>query len=239
MQYHSIVRGTFRSRPNRFIAMVEIDGTEYRCHVKNTGRCRELLVPGCMVLLEPGETPGRKTPYDLVAVYKGNLLINMDSQAPNKAVQEWLAAGGLFRDYEPVSLPDCFGSRLVTLKPEQTYGASRFDFYVETDGCRLFLEVKGVTLEEDGVLRFPDAPTERGVKHLEELIACRKEGYEAAVLFVIQMERAKYFTPNTVTHPEFAEALLRAQEAGVHVMAMNCRVRENGMELDRTVPVRL
>ena len=237
MQYPSIVTGTFRSRPNRFIALVDIDGVEQVCHVKNTGRCRELLLPGSKVILAQASNPARKTKYDLIAVYKGDLLINMDSQAPNAAVGEWLQNGGLFA--LPQNQDGQLGSYLRTLRPETKYCNSRFDFYLESDTCRMFLEVKGVTLEEDGVLLFPDAPTERGVKHLRELIAVTREGYRAGVLFVLQMEQARLFMPNRQMHPEFAQALKEAADAGVLVLAMNCHVTPDSMTLWHPVPVQL
>lgn len=270
MQYKKTVTGTFLSRPNRFVAVVEIQGKEEVCHVKNTGRCRELLIPGCTVILSDSQwdaspasgtdipstsevsdstgTPkgrrpsarkpaSRKTRYDLIAVYKGDLLINMDSQAPNAAAGEWLAAGGLFA--LPQAQEAHLGNRLLSLRPETVYGSSRFDFFLETDTCQMFLEVKGVTLEEQGVLKFPDAPTERGIKHLTELSACIKEGYRAGVLFVIQMEDALYFTPNAQTHPAFAQALTDAREKGVLLFAMNCTVAPDRMDILAPVPIQL
>ena len=202
-------------RPNRFIAYAELNGKKETIHVKNTGRCAELLRPGAVIYVQESDNPERKTKWDLIAVEKetgsGNRLINMDSQIPNRVVQEWIEAGNLFPD---VSL----------VRPETTYGNSRFDLYVEAGERRIFIEVKGVTLEEDGVCRFPDAPSDRAVKHLEELIRAKKEGYEAYVFFVIQMKGVSYFTPNTDTHPAFAEALRRAKEAGVEILAYDCNV---------------
>lgn len=225
MRYQRIREGIFRERPNRFVAMVELEGVVERCHVKNTGRCRELLVPGARVFLEESENPSRATRYDLVAVYKGDRLINMDSQAPNRAAGEWLAAGGL-------------GFIPQVLRPEVRFENSRFDFYWEKDGQRGFVEVKGVTLEQDGVVLFPDAPTLRGVKHLEELIRCVDLGYEAAVLFVVQMEGVRYFTPNRTTHPEFARALAEAAAQGVRVLAVDCHVTPKEMTLRQAVAVK-
>lgn len=193
-------------------------------HVKNTGRCRELLQRGARVYLERSDNPVRRTAYDLVAVEKGTRLINMDSQAPNKAAEEWLRSGAL--------LPDI---RLV--QPEFRYGNSRFDFYMETASERIFMEVKGVTLEEDGVVLFPDAPSDRAVKHVEELILARHAGYRCFVLFVIQMENVKYFMPNRRTHPEFAEALRRAEQAGVEILACDCLVTPESMRINRSVPI--
>lgn len=226
MQYHSIKKGIFHARPNRFIAHVEVDGAMEVVHVKNTGRCRELLVPGAIVYLEEGRNPARKTKYDLIAVEKGDLLVNMDAQAPNKVFQEWAEAGGF--------LPG-----LTLLRPETTWGSSRFDFYWEAGERRGFVEVKGVTLEDEGHARFPDAPTERGVKHLEELIRCQEEGYEAAVCFVIQMAGMKDFAPNDVTHPAFGAALRKAAAAGVRVLAQECMVTPETLTMAGPVTVRL
>ena len=226
MHYGEVVRGTFLSRPNRFIARVMLEEGEALCHVKNTGRCRELLVPGAPVYLEAAENPARKTRWDLIAVEKGELLINMDAQAPNKVFGEWAAAGN-------------FQKNLTLLKPETTFGASRFDFYWEAGPISGFVEVKGVTLEQDGVVLFPDAPTERGVKHLEELVKARQAGYEAAVCFLIQMERVEWFQPNDGTHPAFGAALRRARDAGVEVLALDCRVGPDFLEAGRAVEVRL
>ena len=209
------------------MAHVELSGEPVVCHVKNTGRCRELLVPGATVYIQECDDPRRKTRYDLIAVEKGSLLINMDAQAPNQVFREWAESGGF--------LPG-----LTKLRPETTWGKSRFDFYWELSTERRgFVEVKGVTLEEDGHARFPDAPTERGVKHLEELIACRSEGYEAAVCFVLQMAGMKDFAPNDVTHPDFGEALRRAAQAGVQVMARECVVTPDSLVMGKEVSVLL
>ena len=226
MQYGKILPARFLSRPNRFVARVEAEGEELVCHVKNTGRCRELLVPGATVWLEESPNPSRKTKFDLIAVEKGDRLINMDAQAPNKVFGEWAAAGG-------------FREGLTLLRPETTYGSSRFDFYWESSKSRGFVEVKGVTLEEDGVVRFPDAPTLRGVKHLDELVKAREAGYEAAVCFVIQMEDVRWFAPNDVTHPEFGQALRRAAQAGVEILAMDCAVTPQSLTMGKSVPIRL
>ena len=219
MKYKQIVRGTFIERPNRFIAKVNIAGKTETVHVKNTGRCRELLVPGATVYLEAGDNPERKTAYDLVAVQKQDRLINMDSQAPNKVVEEWLLKKELFPG-------------LICVRPETKYGNSRFDFYVEYDkedsrskSGKAFIEVKGVTLERDGVVLFPDAPSDRAVKHVEELIQAKAAGYDAYIIFVIQMDEVKYFLPNRETHPEFAEALEKAARSGVEILAYDCSVR--------------
>lgn len=223
MRYENIVKGRFLARPNRFTAQVEINGRNEICHVKNTGRCRELLVRDCTVYLDKAKNPDRKTKYDLVAVEKGQRLINMDSYAPNIAAGEFL----------PKIFQNCI------IKPEYTYGNSRFDFYIENNTGKILLEVKGVTLEEDGVVMFPDAPTERGLKHVNELTGCTKSGYEAYLLFVIQMDNVKYFTPNYGTHPEFGEALKKASRAGVKLLAYDCAVTPNGMEINSPVCIKL
>ncbi len=222
MKYENIVPGIFLVRPNRFIAHVEINGAVEICHVKNTGRCAELLIPGARVYLQRSDNPARKTKYDLIAVYKGDVLINMDSQAPNKAAAEFIP-----RLFENVTL----------VKPEARHGDSRYDFYIEAGVRRIYMEVKGVTLEEDGVAMFPDAPTERGVKHLGGLVSCVEEGYEAAVLFVIQMKGVREFKANVRTHPQFGEALRRAAGAGVQVYAMDCVVAPDELVIDKPVPV--
>ena len=224
MHYSNIQRATFLRRPNRFIAHIEVDGREEVCHVKNTGRCRELLTDRATIYVEHHDNPNRKTKYSLIAVEKGDLLINMDSQAPNKVVGEWLL------EKEP------FG-KVKLLKPECTYGSSRFDFYLETEAEKIFIEVKGVTLEEDGIVRFPDAPTERGIKHLEELRACVEAGYKAAVIFVVQMEGMQHFEPNDKTHPQFGEALRQARKAGVEVLAYECKVTPSSLEITKSIPV--
>ena len=224
MHYSNIQRAIFLRRPNRFIAHIEVDGREEVCHVKNTGRCRELLTDRATIYVEHHDNPKRKTKYSLIVVEKGDLLINMDSQAPNKVVGEWLL------EKEP------FG-KVKLLKPECTYGSSRFDFYLETEAEKIFIEVKGVTLEEDGIVRFPDAPTERGIKHLEELCACVEAGYKAAVIFVVQMEGMQHFEPNDRTHPQFGEALRQARKAGVEVLAYECKVTPSSLEITKSIPV--
>lgn len=226
MIYKNIKAGIFKARPNRFIAHIEIDGHVEICHVKNTGRCRELLIPDCIVYVEEADNKARKTKYSLIAVQKGERIINMDSQVPNKAVHEWLLGGNLFED-------------ILLIKPEKVYGNSRFDFYIETPGQKIFIEVKGVTLEEDGIVRFPDAPTERGVKHMKELISCTRMGYEAYILFVIQMKDVKRFEPNDVTHPEFGMTLREAKRQGVHVLAYDCNVNPESLSIGKPVPVML
>ena len=225
MQYQNMVAGIFLARPNRFIAHVEIDGKLEICHVKNTGRCRELLPMGAKVWCQQFDNPNRKTKFDLITVQKGQRLINMDSQAPNIAAKEWLMAGGL--------------GEISELKAEYTHGDSRFDFSFLKDGRRCFLEVKGVTLENNGICAFPDAPTERGVKHLKGLTALAREGYGAYVLFVIQMADVICLHPNNTTDPAFGKALREAAENGVQILAMDCAVTENSMSIDKPVEVRL
>lgn len=226
MEYKNIYKARFLSRPNRFIAYVELAGKQQQVHVKNTGRCRELLTAGAEVYLEKAENPERKTKYDLVAVRKGSRLVNMDSGAPNKAVKEWLEKGGLFQNIQLV-------------RPETVYGGSRFDFYAETEEEKIFIEVKGVTLEHDGVVSFPDAPSERAVKHVRELMRAVTEGYHAYVLFVIQMTDVSYFMPNEETHPAFGQVLREAAENGVCIKAYDCKVWEKGMAIRSPVEVRL
>lgn len=226
MNYDKVKTGIFKSRPNRFIAYVMMDGVTETCHVKNTGRCKELLIPGVRVYLEEHNNPKRKTKFSVIGVQKGSRMINMDSQAPNKVVYEWIQSGGLYSD-------------IKLIKPEKTYGNSRFDFYVETTNKQIYIEVKGVTLEEDGIVRFPDAPTERGVKHINELISCVKEGYEAYIIFVIQMKDVKYFEPNDITHPEFGKALREAEKKGVHIIAMDCDVKKNQLNIRHNVKIKL
>lgn len=226
MKYANMLEARFVARPNRFIAHIEVNGREEVCHVKNTGRCRELLIPGCTIYVQHHDNEKRKTKYSLIAVKKGELLINMDSQAPNKVVEEWL------KENKP------FGE-MTMLKPEYTYGDSRFDFYLETAGKKMFIEVKGVTLEEDGVVKFPDAPTERGVKHVRELGELIDAGYACAIIFVVQMSGMKYFTPNWQTHAEFGEALQKAQNAGVQIYAYECEVAIDSLKITKEIPVKL
>ena len=226
MRYRNIHKAVFLSRPNRFIAKVLLAGEEITVHVKNTGRCRELLIPGCTVYLEKSGNPARKTAFDLVAVEKGNRLINMDAQAPNRLFEEWARQGH-------------FRPGLTLLRPETTFETSRFDFYWEAGEQKGFVEVKGCTLEEDGWTYFPDAPTLRGVKHLEELVRAKGQGYEAAVCFVIQMADVDGFSPNDRTHPEFGQALRRAAEQGVEVLCRCCAVTPEEVYITCPVPVRL
>lgn len=225
MTYPNITPGTFLSRPNRFIAHVEIGGTTEVVHVKNTGRCRELLPSGAQVWCQRSDNPKRKTKYDLITVRKGARLINMDSQAPNAAAKEWLLSGGL--------------GAIEDLRPETFHGDSRFDFSFTLEGKLCFLEVKGVTLEADGICAFPDAPTQRGVKHLRGLTEAAAQGFGAYVLFVIQMPDVRYLHPNDATDPEFGSALREASANGVHILAMDCEVTEDTMTIRSPVPVRL
>ena len=224
MKYERIEIGRFIERPNRFIAYVNIAGRKETVHVKNTGRCRELLIPGATVYVQESDNPNRKTKWDLIGVKKGNRMINMDSQITNAVVKEWIEKGNLFANPS-------------LIKPETTYGQSRFDLYVEEGERKAFIEVKGVTLEEDGIVRFPDAPTERGVKHVEELCHAVSEGYEAYVIFVIQMDKVSYFTPNERTHKAFGDALRKAKKAGVHILAYDCKVKKDSISLYKEVPV--
>lgn len=226
MTYNRIRQGTFLARPNRFIAYIDVDGTTETVHVKNTGRCRELLIPGATVWVQEWDKPERKTKFDLITVKKSGRIINMDAQAPNKVFSEWAQAGD-------------FVTGLTILRPEQVYGTSRFDFYWQAGDRRGFVEVKGVTLEEGNAAYFPDAPTERGVKHVEELISCRSDGYEAVLFFVIQMEGIIYWSPNDRTHPAFGAAVRRAAQAGVQVLAFDCQVTCDSLALHQPVEVRL
>ena len=225
MRYENMVPGLFLARPNRFIAYIEIDGQEEVCHVKNTGRCRELLPVGAKVWCEKSDNPDRKTHYDLISVKKGSRIINMDSQAPNAAAKEWLRSGGL--------------GEIQDLRAETVQGDSRFDFSFTKDGKQCFLEVKGCTLENDGVCAFPDAPTERGAKHLRGLTELAKNGFGAYVLFVIQMTDVKYIHPNDATDPAFGSALREAAAAGVHVLAVDCQITPETMTIREFVDVRL
>ena len=225
MDYQNVISGVFLTRPNRFIAHIEINGAVEICHVKNTGRCRELLVPGCTVYCQRSANPNRKTKFDLIAVQKGGRLINMDSQAPNRAAGEWLQKGGL--------------GDISELRPEVRHGDSRYDFSFVKDGKRCFLEVKGCTLESDGICAFPDAPTERGAKHIRGLTDAAREGYGAYILFVIQMSDVKYIRPHDETDPAFGQALREAAQNGVQVLAMDCAVTPDTMEVRQPVLVRL
>lgn len=226
MRYaQNIVPGRFLARPNRFIAHIEIDGKAEICHVKNTGRCRELLPEGAKVYCADCLSPARKTRYDLIAAEKGSRLINMDAQAPNAAARQWLEQGGL--------------GEIAQLRAEHTFGDSRFDFSFVKEGKQCFLEVKGVTLENNGICAFPDAPTQRGTKHLQELARLSRAGYGAYVLFVIQMSEVKYLHPNDATDPAFGQALRHAAQAGVNILAMDCAVTPNTMTIRKPVEIRL
>ena len=227
MRYDCVVPATFLARPNRFVAEVLLpEGEHIICHVKNTGRCRELLVPGTRVWLEKSANPARKTAYDLIAVEKGERLINMDAQAPNRVFHEWVVSGGVF-------------GQDVSVKPEYRYGESRLDFCLETERGMHLIEVKGVTLEENGHARFPDAPTERGVRHIRELQRAVENGIDAALFFVIQMENIQTLRPNDETHPAFGAALREAASAGVRIMAWDCTVTPDMLAICRQVPVLL
>ena len=226
MHYENMEPAVFISRPNRFVAYVEQAGKQEICHVKNTGRCRELLIPGAELYVQRSDNPARKTALDLISVKKGDQWVNMDSQAPNKAAAEWLKNGG-------------FGTKEILVRPEYKYENSRFDFYLETEGRKAFMEVKGVTLEEDGTARFPDAPTERGVKHIRELMRCLDDGYEAFILFVIQMKGVHAFEPNDRTHPAFGETLREAAGKGVRILAYDCLVKPDEMTIDQRIEVHL
>lgn len=229
MEYRKVIKAVFKRRPNRFVAYAEINGREEIVHVKNTGRCRELLVEGCTIYLAEADNPNRKTRYDLIAVEKirqnkSPLLINMDSQIPNTVTEEWLRKGMLF-------------SENAVIKREVTYRNSRFDFYINDGERKIFLEVKGVTLEKEGIAMFPDAPTQRGVKHINELMKCIDDGYEAYILFVLQMKETSAFQPNDKMHPEFGEALRRAEKAGMNIIAMNCSVSCSEIAINKPVQI--
>lgn len=226
MRYENILPARFISRPNRFVAHVELNGVDTVCHVKNTGRCRELLLPGAEVYIQRAAGPARKTAYDLIAVRKGDRLVNIDSQAPNQAFREFVQSGA-------------FMPGLTLIKPECRFGSSRFDFYLESNTARAFVEVKGVTLERSGEVLFPDAPTLRGARHLKELIDCRRQGCAAYAVFVIQMEDVKCFRPNEETDPQFAENLRQAAGAGVQILAYDCTVSPDRMIIAGRVPVLL
>jgi sugar fermentation stimulation protein A len=226
MEYKNIKQAKFLSRPNRFIANIEIDGKTEICHVKNTGRCKELLTPDAAVFVQESDNNNRKTKYDLISVYKGKRLINIDSQVPNKVFYEWMLDNNLFGE-------------ITLIKPECKYKNSRFDFYIETAAKKIFVEVKGVTLEENGIAMFPDAPTERGIKHITELCQCIREGYEAYIAFVIQMKDVLYFTPNIKTHKAFGDALISAEKQGVKIMALDCEVKKTSIKARGFVDVRL
>ncbi len=224
VKYTNIKKAVFISRPNRFIANIEIDGEHQICHVKNTGRCRELLIPGATIYVKKHNNPNRKTNYSLISVLKGENLINIDSQVPNKAVHKWLIQNNLFEDIEYI-------------KPEYRYNNSRIDFFIKTKTRRILLEVKGVTLEKNGIAMFPDAPTQRGINHINELIKAKNEGYDSYIFFAIQMNASRYFTPNDKTHAEFKDALINAKKAGVKILAYNCHVTKNSISISNKCPI--
>lgn len=226
MEYKNIIKAQFVDRPNRFIAHCVVDGRQETVHVKNTGRCKELLTDNATVYLEKSNNPNRKTMFDLVAVEKGSMLVNMDSQSPNQAAYEWLKNGGYLKNP-------------TLIKPEAKFGASRIDFYLENESEKAFVEVKGVTLENDGVACFPDAPTQRGTKHLNELITAKEQGYKTAVLFVVQMKGCTKFVPNDATDKAFADTLRLAYKKGVDVIAVDCVVTPKSMIIDKKIKVEL
>lgn len=226
MKYNHVREGIFIKRPNRFVAHVMIDGTEEICHVKNTGRLGELLIPGTKVYVTEHDNPNRKTKFSLIAVLKDDILYNIDSQAPNKIVYEWVEEGHF--------LPD-----IISLKAEKTYKNSRFDLYFETKEKKIFMEVKGVTLNQNGIALFPDAPTERGKKHVLELCDAVEDGYEAYILFVVKFQPVRGFMPNTIRQPDFTKSLKLAQEKGVHIMAVCCHVEPDIVYINREIPVLL
>lgn len=226
MIYHNIKEGKFIDRPNRFIANVQIGSKIEMCHVKNTGRCKELLIPGAKVFVEEVDNSKRKTKYNLISVYKGDRLVNVDSQVPNKVFHEWVEKSGFFKN-------------IALIKPEYKYKNSRFDFYIEADKKKILVEIKGVTLEEGGIAMFPDAPTLRGVKHINELISSLDDAYQAYIFFIIQMKGVSYFTPNYVTHKEFGDTLEKAQSKGVNIFAMDCSVTENSIRAGDFIEVKI
>ena len=229
MKYNNIIEAKFIERPNRFVAYCDINGEIEKVHVKNTGRCKELLVKGSTVYLEESDNPNRKTKYSLISVIKNNRLINMDSQVTNKMVYESLKDKSLI-------LPG-FDEEITLIKPEKTYGNSRFDVYIEGETKKAFIEIKGCTLEENNVVKFPDAKTERGVKHVKELIKAREDGYLAYIIIVIQMEEVLYFTPNVEMHKEFADVLKEAEEKGVNILAYDSKVNIDSIKLNKSVKV--
>lgn len=226
MKYKSIRKAVFLERINRFVAMIEIDGKTEKCHVKNTGRCKELLLPNIPIYVQESNKPGRKTGYDLISVQQTERIVNIDSQIPNALVKEFLEKTAYF-------------SEAQSIKMEKKFGSSRFDLYVEAGQRKIFIEVKGVTLDVGGTARFPDAPTERGVRHLNELMKCIQEGYEAYLFFVIQMKGPKVLEPNWQTHPQFAQTLLKARESGVRIIAYDCTVAESSIEISEPIPVKI
>lgn len=231
MNYKTVIKAEFIERPNRFVAYCKVNETIEKVHVKNTGRCRELLIPNCTVYLEESDNLNRKTKYSLIAVQKGDRLINMDSQVPNKVVYEALTN-------KTIILPN-LDEEITFIKPEKTYKNSRFDIYLETENKKAFVEIKGVTLEEEGIVLFPDAKTERGVKHIKELIEAKKEGYYTYVIFVVQMKDVKYFTPNVKMHKELGDVLKKAQSKGVNILSYDCEVTPDSIKIKDEVNVKL
>lgn len=225
MKYNNVKTGFFMERPNRFIARVIMDDKIFTVHVKNTGRCREILVHDTKVFLQESFDPNRKTKFDLISAFKGDTLINIDSQVPNKVFHEYLLRGDFIKG-------------ITLIKPESTFGKSRFDFYVEAGERKIFIEVKGVTLENDGTALFPDAPTERGVKHLKELSKAVSEGFEAYVVFIIQMKGIRYFTPSPIDEV-FCETLREAHASGVNAVAIDCVITEDSIVAENLIEVRL
>jgi len=226
MIYKNIRKAIFLTRPNRFIAHILLEGKEEICHVKNTGRCKELLTPGAEIYVQEFDETKRKTKYDLISVYKGRRLVNIDSQVPNKLFREWAERNQFFGED-------------ATIRSEFTYGQSRFDFYVESGARKILIEIKGVTLEEHRVALFPDAPTQRGVKHIQELQQALDKGMEAYLVFIIQMQGVHYMSPDWRTHPEFGQALVQAEKAGLKIMALDCQLGEDWIEAREFVEVRL
>lgn len=226
MKYDNVRCAVFVNRINRFTANIEVDGQIHLCHVKNTGRLRELLIKGTTCYVQEHDSTERKTKYSLIAVQKGKSVVNIDSQAPNKVFYEWVREGG-------------FLDGVTLIKPEKTYGNSRFDCYIETEEEKIFVEVKGVTLEKSGIALFPDAPTERGVKHLRELCECVKQGYRAYIVFVVQMKGTYAFSPNTETHKEFADVLFECREKGVNIVCVDCDVAPDTLKISKEIEVKL
>ncbi len=229
MEYSKVIKATFIERPNRFVSYCEVNGKREKVHVKNTGRCKELLIPNCTVYLEESDNPNRKTKYSLIAVEKGDRLINMDSQVPNKVIYEALKS-------KKINLPG-IDEEITLIKPEKTYGNSRFDIYLESKNKKAFIEIKGVTLEEQNIVKFPDAKTERGVKHIKELIEAKKDGYNCYIIFLVQMNNVLYFTPNNEMHKELGDSLIEARNNGVQVLAYDSLVTANSISINKEIDV--
>ena len=229
MEYSKVIKATFIERPNRFVSYCEVNGKREKVHVKNTGRCKELLIQNCTVYLEESDNPNRKTKYSLIAVEKGDRLINMDSQVPNKVIYEALKS-------KKINLPG-IDEEITLIKPEKTYGNSRFDIYLESKNKKAFIEIKGVTLEEQNIVKFPDAKTERGVKHIKELIEAKKDGYNCYIIFLVQMNNVLYFTPNNEMHKELGDSLIEARNSGVQVLAYDSLVTANSISINKEIDV--